>query len=124
MPSNIDITFTVRSALLFLVVSSFLKIYWDASFFVMPLVVIKDILLLHSMVSGVSFLQWCKNKMVARTSKRSREGQVHTLNDLSFVDLLYKEKSKRKITLNKSLDIFRAERNCNLNHLLLNKEKI
>ena len=80
----------------------------------------------HSLVSGVSFLQWCKNNMAARTSERSRERQVpcKILNDLSFVDLLYEEKSKRKRTLNKSLDIFKEERNCNLNHLLLNKEKI
>ena len=45
--------------------------------------------------------------MNARTSKRSREKQVpyKILNDLSSVDLLYEEKSKRKRTLNKSLGI-------------------
>ena len=50
--------------------------------------------------------------MAARTSKRSRESQVpyKILNDLSSVDLLYEEKSKRKRTLNKSLGIFKAER--------------
>ena len=53
-------------------------------------------------------LQWDKNKMAARTSKRSRERQVpcKKLNDLSSVDLLYEEKSKRKRSLNKSLGIF------------------
>ena len=54
---------------------------------------IKDILLLHSLVSGVYYiaeLQWYKNKMAARTSKRSRERQVlyKILNDLSSLDLL------------------------------------
>ena len=46
--------------------------------------------------------------MAARTSKRSRERQVpcKILNDLSFLDLLYEEKSKRKGTLIKSLGIF------------------
>ena len=40
--------------------------------------------------------------MAARTSKRSRERQVpyKILNDLSSVDFLYEEKSKRKRTLN------------------------
>ena len=42
--------------------------------------------------------------MAARTSKRSSERQVpyKILNDLSSVDFLYEEKSKRKRTLNKS----------------------
>ena len=46
--------------------------------------------------------------MAARTSKRSRERHVpyKILNDLSSVDLVYEEKSKRKRTLNKSLRIF------------------
>ena len=46
--------------------------------------------------------------MAARTSKRSGERQVPNkiLKDLSSVDLLYEEKSKRKRTLNKSLGIF------------------
>ena len=51
--------------------------------------------------------------MAARTSKRSRERQVpyKLLNDLSSVDLLHEQKSKRKKkTLNKSLGIFKAER--------------
>ena len=50
--------------------------------------------------------------MAARTSKRSRERQVlyKILNDLTSVDLLYEEKSKRKRTLNKSVGIFKAER--------------
>ena len=49
--------------------------------------------------------------MAARTSKRSKERQVphKILNDLSSVDPLYEEKSKRK-KLNKSLGIFNAER--------------
>ena len=49
--------------------------------------------------------------MAARTSKRLRERQVpyKLLNDLSSVNLLYEEKSKRKRTLKKSLGIFKAE---------------
>ena len=55
----------------------------------------------------IYIIKWDKNKMNARTSKRSRERQVpyKILNDLSSVDLLYEEKSKRKRTLNKSLGI-------------------
>ena len=43
-------------------------------------------------------LQCDKNKMAARTSKRSGERQVpyKILNDLSSVDLLYEEKAKEK----------------------------
>ena len=46
--------------------------------------------------------------MAARTLKRSRERPVpyKILKDLTSVDLLYEEKSKRKRTLNKSLGIF------------------
>jgi len=87
----------------------------------------KDSLLPHSADSAeYLILQRYKNKMAARTSKRSRERQVpyKIRNDLSSVDLFYEEKSKRKRTLNKSLGIFMAERNCNPSHLLLNKEKM
>ena len=43
-------------------------------------------------------LQWCKNKMAGRTSRRSRKRQVpyKILNDLSSVDLLYIEKKQKK----------------------------
>ena len=61
----------------------------------------KDSLLPHSADSAkYLILQWYKNKMAARTSKRSKERQVpyKVLNDLSSVDLLYEEKSKRKRT--------------------------
>ena len=61
----------------------------------------KDSLLPHSAdLAEYLILQWYKNKMAARTSKRSRERQVpyKVLNDLSSVDLLYEEKSKRKRT--------------------------
>ena len=46
--------------------------------------------------------------MAARTLKRSRGRPVpyKILKDLTSVDLLYEEKSKRKRTLNKSLGIF------------------
>ena len=45
--------------------------------------------------------------MNARALKRSMERQVpyKILNDLSSVDFLYEEKSKKKRTLNKSLGI-------------------
>ena len=43
-------------------------------------------------------LHWDKNKMAARTSKRSKERKVpyRILNDLSSVDLLYEEKNQKK----------------------------
>ena len=51
--------------------------------------------------------------MAARTSKTDQgRDKFHTkwLNDLSSVNLLYEETSKRKRTLNKFLGIFKAER--------------
>ena len=62
----------------------------------------KDSLLPHSADSAeYLILQWYKNKMAARTWKRSREKQVpyKILNDLSSVDLLYEEKKQKKENL-------------------------